>query len=154
MARRALSSAGRGSSPVRACASSISVHRVASRFHSDGSLRAPSGPLSHDHPHPRNYGAFTRFLRMALDGETVPLPEAIRKMTSLPAEHFRLRERGLLRPGAFADIAVFDAGRILEKSSYARPHQLSEGLQNLFVNGQAIISDGHLQSARPGRVLD
>jgi N-acyl-D-amino-acid deacylase len=121
---------------------------------SDGSLRAPSGALSHDHPHPRNYGAFTRFLRMAIDGETVALPEAVRKMTSLPAEQFRLRDRGLVRPGYFADIAVFDPGRILEKSSYAQPHQLSEGLQNLLVNGRAVISDGCLQDARPGWVLD
>ena len=66
---------------------------------SDASLRAPTGPLSKDYPHPRAYGSFPRFLRMALGGETVLLPEAVRKMTSLPADHFGLKDRGLLAPG-------------------------------------------------------
>uniref|UniRef100_UPI00356965A4 N-acyl-D-amino-acid deacylase family protein n=1 Tax=Pontiella sp. TaxID=2837462 RepID=UPI00356965A4 len=75
---------------------------------SDGSMRAPWGPLSTDHPHPRAYGSHTKFLRAALDGKTVPLAEAVYKMTGLPAEQFGLKRRGLLKEGYAADILVFD----------------------------------------------
>ncbi len=121
---------------------------------SDASLRAPDGILSRDHPHPRAYGSFTKFLRAALDGKTVPLPEAIRKMTSLPAKQFCLKQRGVLKRNAFADILVFDSHTIKEKTSYANPHKLSDGVKALIVNGTLTIEDGKLTGRRNGRFLD
>ncbi len=109
---------------------------------SDGSLRAPWGPLRHDHPHPRAYGSHTRFLRAALDGQTVPLPEAIRKMTALPAEQFGLKKRGRLKEGYAADILVFDPDAIRENTSYADPHQLSGGMRHVIVNGRHTLKNG------------
>ena len=121
---------------------------------SDASLRAPDGILSKDHPHPRAYGSFTKLLRASLDGQTVPLPEMIRKMTSLPAEHFRLKDRGVLKKGNFADVVVFDPAKIKENTTYARPHQLSEGVVALAVNGTLTIENGALTGKRSGMFLD
>jgi N-acyl-D-amino-acid deacylase len=120
---------------------------------SDGSLRAPWGPLSHDHPHPRAYGSHTKFLRAALDGQTVPLAEAIRKMTALPAEQFGLRKRGLLKEGYFADLVLFDPDAIKENTTYARPHQLSAGMRHVIVNGAHSLEDGKHTDRRNGKFL-
>jgi len=120
----------------------------------DASLRAPDGILSQDHPHPRAYGSFTKFLRAALDGQTVALPEAIRKMTALPAEQFRLKNRGVLKEGNFADVVVFDPKAIRENTSYADPHQLSDGMNTVIVNGTLTIERGRLTNNRHGRFLD
>jgi len=120
---------------------------------SDASLRAPTGPLSKDHPHPRAYGSHVRFLRLALDGKTVPLPEAIRKMTALPAQQFNLKNRGLLQKGFFADIAVFDPEKLKENSTYANPHQLASGLQYLWVNGILTIQNGTQTNQTGGTFL-
>ncbi|MDF7826400.1 D-aminoacylase [Pontiellaceae bacterium B12227] len=120
---------------------------------SDGSMRAPWGPLSHDHPHPRAYGSHTKFLRAALDGKTVPLPEAIHKMTGLPAEQFNLKNRGLLKEGYAADILIFDPDRIKENTTYADPHQLSEGMVHVFVNGFHCLEDGKHTELRGGTFL-
>lgn len=119
----------------------------------DASLRSPRGPLSHDYPHPRAYGSFPRFLRASIDGHTVELPEAIRKMTSLPAAHFNLPDRGILKKGAMADITVFDSLRLRDASDYGHPHRLSEGVQHLVVNGVLTITDGVLTGDRAGRLL-
>jgi len=121
---------------------------------SDASLRSPRGPLSHDHPHPRNYGAFTRFLKMAVDGESVELPEAIRKMTSLPAQHFRIAKRGRLEKGYWADLAVINPRHLQENSTYANPHQLSTGIEFLTVNGMPTIANGKITYERGGRFLN
>jgi len=120
---------------------------------SDGSLRAPWGPLSSDHPHPRAYGSHTKFLRAALDGQTVPLTEAIRKMTSLPAEQFGLKKRGSLKEGYFADIAIFDPDAIKENTTYANPHQLSGGMRHVIVNGIHTFKDSRHTPRRGGRFL-
>ena len=120
---------------------------------SDASLRAPDGMLSRDYPHPRAYGTFTRILRAALDGKTSPLPETVRKMTSLPAAHFRLKNRGTLKPGNFADVAVFDPEKIQEKTGYQNPHRLSEGITALIVNGALTLENGKLTGKRHGRFL-
>lgn len=120
---------------------------------SDGSMRAPWGPLSSDHPHPRAYGSHTRFLRAALDGKTVPLTEAIRKMTRLPAEQFGLKKRGLLKEGYFADIAVFDPAAIKEHTTYAKPHQLSEGMRHVIVNGVHSLKNGKHTAEHSGCFL-
>jgi N-acyl-D-amino-acid deacylase len=121
---------------------------------SDGSMRAPWGPLSHDHPHPRAYGSHTRFLRAALDGTTVPLPEALYKMTGLPAEQFKLKQRGFLREGFAADIVVFDPASIKERTTYSNPHQLSDGMVHVFVNGFQCLEAGKHTESRGGTFLD
>ncbi|MBA4387016.1 MAG: hypothetical protein C0404_03485 [Verrucomicrobia bacterium] len=120
---------------------------------SDASLRSLTGQLSKDFPHPRAYGSFPRFLRMALDGRTVPLAEAVRKMTSLPAGHFGLANRGILRKGMKADIVVFDPTTVADLSSYENPHQLSVGLDCVIVNGTPTIAQGRPTGNRAGRVL-
>ena len=121
---------------------------------SDASLRAPDGILSVDHPHPRAYGTFTRLLRASLDGEIAPLPEMIRKMTSLAAEQFRLKNRGVLKKGNFADVVIFNAAGVKEKTTYAEPHQLSEGVTALIVNGTLTIQNGRLTGRRNGKFLE
>jgi N-acyl-D-amino-acid deacylase len=92
-------------------------------------------------------------LRASLDGQTVPLPEMIRKMTSLAAEQFRLEKRGVLKKGCFADVVVFDPRTVQEKTSYADPHQLSEGVTTLVVNGVLTIAKRELTGQRNGQFL-
>ncbi len=120
---------------------------------SDASVRALDGPLSRDYPHPRAYGTFPRFLRAALDGRTVPLPEAIRKMTSLPAAQFRLERRGVLRRGAFADLVVFDPAAVRDRATFAQPRQLADGMVWVLVNGVPAVAAGRPTGRRAGRVL-
>jgi N-acyl-D-aspartate/D-glutamate deacylase len=120
---------------------------------SDASLRSPIGPLSFDHPHPRAYGTFPRLLRAALDGRTVPVEEMVRKMTSLPAEVFGIPGRGRIQPGAFADIVVFDPALIRDRATYEQPHQVSEGIRGIWVNGVAELLDGQATGLRGGRFL-
>jgi N-acyl-D-amino-acid deacylase len=120
---------------------------------SDASLRAPSGPLSHDFPHPRAYGSFTRYLQMAIQGQTVDLSEAIRKITSLPADQFGLRSRGRIAKDYAADIAIIDTNRLRENTSYASPHNLSDGVDTLVVNGVITMAQGKLTGERAGRML-
>ncbi len=121
---------------------------------SDASLRALTGPLAVDFPHPRAFGTFPRLLRAALDGRTVPLPEMIRKMTSLPADHFQLKDRGRLVPGAYADVVVFDPATIRDCATFAAPRQYAEGLAHVIVNGRPTLRDGAFTDGRGGRFLD
>ena len=120
---------------------------------SDASLRALQGPLSRDFPHPRAYGAFPRFLRAALDGKTVALPEAIRKMTSLPADHFRLKGRGRVVTGAYADLVVFDPNTLADRATFAVPHALAQGIECVMVNGVLTLDQKGLTGGRAGRIL-
>jgi len=120
----------------------------------DASLRAPDGILSKDHPHPRAYGSFTKLLRASLDGKTVPLPEMIHKMTSLAAKQFRISGRGILKRENFADILTFDSKKIREKTNYSNPHQLSDGIETLIVNGTLTIRNGQLTGQQNGYFLD
>lgn len=121
---------------------------------SDASVRAPTGPLGQDHPHPRAYGTFPRFLRAALDGKTVGVPEAVRKMTSLPAAQFRLKDRGILAAGMKADGVVFDPARVRDRSTFAKPHQLAEGVETVVVNGVLTVRNGELTGQRAGVFLE
>ncbi len=120
---------------------------------SDASIRAPAGPLSKDHPHPRAYGAFPRFIRKVIDEKRMPLEEAVRKMTSLPAEHFKLKGRGRLAKGFKADITVFDPEKIADKATFAKPHQLAAGMSAVLVDGCVTLLDGKLSGQRSGSVL-
>jgi len=119
----------------------------------DASVRSPTGPLSHDYPHPRAYGSFPKFLRMAIDGKTVALPEAIRKMTSIPADHFRLHDRGTIAVGKKADLVIFSAAKIRDLATYAAPHQLSEGVETVIVNGVLTLNEGRFTGNRGGKFL-
>jgi len=119
----------------------------------DASLRATSGVLSGDHPHPRAYGSFPRFLRMALDEELMPLPEAVRRLTSLPADHFALKKRGRIAKGYKADIVVFDPAVVGDRATYAEPHALSAGIVHVFVNGVHTLAEGKLTGKRGGHFL-
>lgn len=119
----------------------------------DASLRSVSGPLSHDYPHPRAYGSFPRFLRMVLDEGLVSLPEAVRKMTSLPADQFGLKQRGIIRKKAWADIVIFDSGKVRDTATYADPHKLAEGINYVIVNGEITLACGRLTGNRAGRML-
>jgi len=116
---------------------------------SDGDLV----PFGQGVPHPRSYGTFPRKLRYALDEHVITLEDAVRSMTSLPARVFRVDGRGELRPGAFADLVVFDPALVRDTATFTKPHQLAEGMRDVFVNGRAAIRDGAFTDDRPGRVL-
>ncbi len=106
-------------------------------------------------PHPRAYGTFPRKLRRyALDGGVVDLASAIRSMTSLPATVFRMKDRGVLRPGAIADIVVFDAARVTDRATFQEPHQLADGMVHVLIRGRFAVRDGRLTQDRLGKVLD
>lgn len=121
---------------------------------SDGSIRSTRGPTAESHPHPRAFGTFARFLRFALDGRTVPVADAIRKMTSLPAQTFGLRDRGVVRQGAYADLVVFDPKTVRDCATYERPIAPAEGFTAVVVNGAVALRNGRLTGARAGRFLD
>jgi dihydroorotase/N-acyl-D-amino-acid deacylase len=115
---------------------------------------APDGPFGAARPHPRTYGSFPRILgRYVRDERLLTLEAAIRKMTSLAAQRVGLRERGLLRPGMYADITVFDPRTVADSATFENPHRPSVGIRHVFVNGQAALQDGRLTDARPGRGL-
>ena len=106
------------------------------------------------YPHPRSYGAFPRVLaRYVRELKVITLEEAIKKMTSAPAQRIGQRERGLIREGMYADVVVFDAERIQDLATYTDPHRYSVGVIHLFVNGVPVIRDAALTGERPGRVL-
>ena len=121
---------------------------------SDGSALAIDGPLRRGNPHPRNFGTFPRVLGVyARERGLLRLEDAVRKMTSLNAAKIGLRDRGWLRRGAFADITIFDADRVLDHATYAEPFQYSDGIECVIVNGQIVIDQGKHTGTRPGRAL-
>jgi N-acyl-D-amino-acid deacylase len=123
---------------------------------SDGSALAIDGPLRdvQGSPHPRNFGTFPRVLGVYVrEKGLLRLEDAVRKMTSLNAAKVGLADRGLLRPGQFADVVVFDADRIIDRSTYLEPFQYSEGVECVVVNGQVVLDRGQPTGARPGRAL-
>jgi N-acyl-D-amino-acid deacylase len=105
-------------------------------------------------PHPRSYGSYPRVLgRYVRERGLLTLEQAVAKMTSRPADDLRIRDRGRIRTGAFADIVVFDQERITDHATFDRPHQFSKGIVHLLVNGAAVMSEGSLTGRLPGRVL-
>jgi len=105
-------------------------------------------------PHPRLWGTFARVLgRYARDLGLFPLEEAVRRMTGFPARKFGLRDRGVIRAGAFADLVVFDPARILDVGTYEDPNHAPVGIHHVFVNGTRVVRDGAHTGARPGRAL-
>ena len=115
---------------------------------------APDGPFGTARPHPRTYGSFTRILGPYVrERRLLPLEQAVRKMTSLPAQRVGLQERGMLRRGMFADVTVFDPRTVADRATFVEPHQPSVGVVHVFVNGQAVLRSGAVTAARPGRGL-
>lgn len=105
-------------------------------------------------PHPRSYGTNARVLAEYVRARGVlTLPDAIRRMTSLPAQTFRLRDRGLVREGMAADLVIFDPARVEDKATYAKPHQYSQGFDFVLVNGKIAVDEGKVSNARGGRVV-
>jgi len=120
----------------------------------DGSELSLDGPLFDAHTHPRAFGSMPRFLgHYVRDEHLLPLEQAIRKITSLPAQRQRLRDRGLLKEGFFADITIFDPATIIDRATYQNPAQLSEGVKYVLVNGQLEYEAGKLTGSQAGRVL-
>jgi N-acyl-D-amino-acid deacylase len=121
---------------------------------SDGSAYAVEGPLRRGNPHPRNFGTFPRILGVYVrERGLLRLEDAVRKMTSLNAAKLGLTDRGLLRPGNYADVVVFDAERIIDRATYADPFRYSEGVVDVLVNGKLVLEDGKHTGERPGRAL-
>jgi N-acyl-D-aspartate/D-glutamate deacylase len=117
---------------------------------SDGSSQAPGDTV----PHPRSYGTFPRKIgHYAVAEQVMPLEQAIRSATGLPADILRLPGRGYLRPGHFADVVVFDPKAFRDAATFDDPHRYAPGVTNLFVNGQAAVADGRPTKALAGRAL-
>ena len=123
-------------------------------FCTDGGQRALDGPLSEGKPHPRSYGSFPRILgKYVREVRLISLEEAIRKMTSLPAQRVGLKERGILKPGFFADIVLFDPATVADKATFENPHQYSEGISMVLVNGIPVWEGGDFTGNYPGKAL-
>ncbi len=123
-------------------------------FGSDAGAPAPEGVFLKSNPHPRAYGNFARVLgHYARDEKLMPLEDAVRRLTSLPAKNLRLKQRGTLAPGYFADVVVFDPATIRDHATFEKPHQLSTGVEHVFVNGVQVLKDSEPTGATPGRVV-
>ena len=121
---------------------------------SDAEAQAPEGPFLLSNPHPRAYGSFARFLGKYVREEKVTtLQDAIRRLTQLPAQTFKLESRGCLAPKCHADIVVFDPATIRDHATFEKPHQYATGVAHVFVNGVQVLKDGEHTGAKPGQVV-
>jgi N-acyl-D-amino-acid deacylase len=123
-------------------------------FCTDATARAVDGPLSIGKPHPRTFGSFPRILaRYVREEKILTLEDAIRKMTSLPAQRMGIKDRGLVKTGFYADLVLFDPATIGDKATFEEPHQYSEGISLVFVNGMPVWENGKFTGNLPGRVI-
>lgn len=123
-------------------------------FDSDAESAAPEGVFLLSNPHPRAYGTFARLLgKYVRDEKVISLQEAIRRLTSFPAENLSLDKRGSLKVGYFADVAIFDPATIQDHATFAEPHQYSTGVHHVIVNGVPVLLDGEHTGATPGRFV-
>lgn len=123
-------------------------------FGSDAGALATREPYTFSNPHPRAYGNFARVLgHYTRDRQVITLPQAIRKLAALPAQNLGIAGRGLLRPGYYADVAVFDALTIQDHATFEDPHQYATGMVHVFVNGEQVLRDGEHTGAMPGRFV-
>jgi N-acyl-D-amino-acid deacylase len=123
-------------------------------FGSDGASMAPEGVFLEQSTHPRAYGNFSRLLGTYVrDKKVIPLAEAVRRLSGLPAANLGLDRRGLLKEGMFADVVVFDPATIADRATYEKPHQYAVGMKDVFVNGVQVLRDGEHTGAKPGRAL-
>jgi len=120
----------------------------------DSSGTSPEGILGQEHPHPRAYGTFPRILRKYVREEKkLTLEDAIRKFSALPAQRMRFTDRGVLKQGMWADVVIFDPATVHDLATFADPNQLSQGMEYVLVNGTAVIDQGKMTGAKPGKVL-
>jgi N-acyl-D-aspartate/D-glutamate deacylase len=120
-------------------------------FDSDGTAVSPEFG---GQPHPRYYGTFPRVLgRYVREQHVIGLEEAVRKMTSLPAQRMGIMDRGILRVGMWADVVVFDPEKVTDKATFDQPHQFPEGISHVIVNGATVIRNGEHTGAKPGKAL-
>ena len=123
-------------------------------FGSDASSMSPEPPFTKSSAHPRAYGNFARLLgKYVRDEKVISLPEAIRRLSGLPATNLELDGRGFLRDGMFADVVVFDPATIADRATFDKPHQFAVGMKHVFVNGVQVLKDGEHTGAKPGRAL-
>jgi len=123
-------------------------------FGSDEASQAPEGVFLKSNPHPRAYGNFARVLgKYVRDEKVIPIKEAIRRLSGLPATNLGLDHRGFLKEGMFADVVVFDPATIADRATYEKPHQYAVGVKHVFVNGVQVLKDGEHTGAKPGRAL-
>ncbi len=123
-------------------------------FGSDAGSIAPKGLFLNSNPHPRAYGNFARVLgKYVRDENVISLEEAVRKLTSLPASNLKIKNRGALKSGYFADLAIFDPKTIQDHATFAKPHQFSTGMVHVFVNGKQVLKDGEHTGELPGQVV-
>ena len=123
-------------------------------FGSDAESLAPEGVFLKSNPHPRAYGTFARLLgKYVRDEQIISLPEAIRRLTSFPAENLKIADRGKLEIGYFADITIFDPATIQDHATFDEPHQYSTGVQHVLVNGVPVLLNGEHTGAKPGRFV-
>jgi N-acyl-D-amino-acid deacylase len=121
---------------------------------SDGSAVSVDGPTGRTHPHPRYYGTFPRVLgRYVRELKALTLPEAVQKMTSMNADKIGIADRGRLREGAWADLTLFDANRVIDRATFEKPHQYPVGIQYVIVNGVVTIENDRHTGALAGRVI-
>ncbi len=123
-------------------------------FDSDAGSIAPEGDFLKYNPHPRAYGNFARLLgKYVRDEKVIPLHEAIYRLSGLPATNLKIRHRGFLREGYYADVVVFDPATIQDHATFEKPHQYSTGVYHVFVNGEQVLKDGEHTGVTPGRVV-
>ncbi|MEP5613370.1 MAG: D-aminoacylase [Cyclobacteriaceae bacterium] len=123
-------------------------------FGSDAGSVAPVKPFTNSNPHPRAYGNFARLLgKYVREEKVISLEEAIYKLTSLSASKLKVKKRGMLRVGNYADVVVFDANKIIDKATFEDPHQFAEGMVHVFVNGSQVLKNGEHTDAKPGRFV-
>ncbi len=123
-------------------------------FGSDGGSMAPEGVFLKSGTHPRAYGNFARLLgKYVREEKVISFEEAIRRLTSLPATNLKIKQRGRLAPGYFADVVVFDPATIQDHATFEKPHQYSTGVRHVFVNGTQVLKDGEHTGATPGRFV-
>ena len=123
-------------------------------FGSDAGSPTAAGMFLKYKDHPRAYGNFSRLLgKYVRDEKVIPLEEAIRKLTSLPATNLKIQKRGQLAPGYYADLAIFDPAKIQDHATFENPHQYSTGMVHVFVNGTQVLADGEHTGAKPGKVV-
>lgn len=123
-------------------------------FGSDAASQAPEGVFLNSNPHPRAYGNFSRLLgKYVRDEQIISIEEAVRKLTSLPASNLKIKKRGSLIKGYFADLAIFNPETIQDHATFTDPHQLSSGMIHVLVNGKQVLENGDHTGAMPGRVV-
>ncbi|NIJ08690.1 N-acyl-D-amino-acid deacylase [Sphingomonas vulcanisoli] len=133
------------------------VRRIAAlpwvSFGSDSEAQAPEGVFLQSKPHPRAYGTFAKVLGPYVRDGVLTLPQAVRKLAALPAEQLGLKDRGMLRPGYYADIVLFDPATVADRSTLDNPQQFAVGVRTVLVNGIEVVRDGRPTGANAGRVL-